>query len=194
MNMLKSVAVFCGSNTGNLKVFRQKTVEIARYIVSKKMTMVFGGGKVGLMGILADEIIKLGGHCIGVIPEFLRLKEVVHPAVKDMQVTQNMHERKLRMYSLADAFIVLPGGLGTLDELFEISTWSQLNLHSKPIIIYNIEGYYDHLLQQLEKMSSLGFIKSENLELIKVVTSLEGLEHALHSYNYISQPKWIKHG
>ncbi len=190
----KTIAVFCGSNTGFQEVFLKKTKELAKYLVSQDMKVVYGGGKVGLMGILADEVMRLHGQCIGVIPEFLKAKEVAHDEITEMVITENMHERKLRIYALADAFIALPGGLGTLDELFEVSTWSQLGLHSKPILIYNIDKYYNHLIEQLQKMTDCGFLKLHNLELMQIVCTLEEVDEALKNYHYSAQPKWIKRG
>lgn len=192
--VINAIGVFCGSNTGYEEVFINKTRELAGYLVSQKVKVVFGGGKVGLMGVLADEMMRANGECIGVIPEFLKTKEVVHDKITEVVITENMHDRKLRMYALADAFIILPGGLGTLDELFEISTWSQLGLHSKPIIIYNINGYYDPLIEQLKKMVKCGFLNSTNLELMKIAGNLEEVKIALNTYQYTVQPKWINRG
>jgi uncharacterized protein (TIGR00730 family) len=135
---IRSVAVFCGSRSGNDPACRTAALALGRGLAEAGITLVYGGGRIGLMGAVADGAIEGGGRVIGVIPEFLTRREVAHPGVPDLEVTDSMHSRKQRMFALADAFVALPGGLGTLDELVEIITWRQLGLHDKPILICDV--------------------------------------------------------
>lgn len=152
-------------------------------LVQRRWKLVFGGGQVGLMGILADRMLDAGGSVTGVIPRFLLEKEVAHMQLSELIVVETMHERKMRMFELSDAFVALPGGFGTLDEFFEIVTWLQLGLHRKPVGILNVHGFYDPLLEQLSVMVREGFLKEENRKLIvsshdagRLLTTMETVE------------------
>jgi hypothetical protein len=188
---MKSICVFCGSSTGNDPVYAQTTHELGSKLALVGKTTVFGGGKVGLMGQLADAAIDKGGKVIGVIPRSLMDKEVGHARVSELIVVETMHERKERMYDLSDAFISLPGGFGTLDEFHEILTWSQLGFHSKPIAILNIKGYYDNLLKQFRKSYQEGFITEKHLKLIVVDEDLDNLLDKIENFEHMSDPEWI---
>ncbi|HEY5823562.1 MAG TPA: TIGR00730 family Rossman fold protein [Cyclobacteriaceae bacterium] len=163
-----NICVFCGSSSGILPVYAEATKQLARIFVKSEITLVYGGGNVGLMGILADEVLKNGGKAIGVIPDFLVRREVAHAGLTQLEVVTSMHERKKRMADLADAFIALPGGWGTLDELAEILTWRQLTLINEPIGLLNTNSFFDALITQMKKMSSDGFLKEENLSQLKI--------------------------
>ena len=163
-----NVCVFCGSGKGSSPKYAEAATQLASLLVLRNSTLVYGGGNIGLMGVIADEVLKLGGNVIGVIPDFLVQREVAHKGLTKLVVVTSMHERKRRMADLADAFIALPGGIGTLDELAEILTWKQLGLVESPIGILNTEGYFNPLLEQLRKMTREGFLKTENLDAIKI--------------------------
>jgi len=156
--MLRSLCVFCGSSTGMDPRFKSAAIEIGEYMASNHITFVYGGGRIGLMGIIADTVLNKGGKVTGIIPRFLSTKEIKHDGLTECYEVDDMHTRKQMMYQLSDAFIALPGGFGTLDEFFEIITWHQLLLHNKPVAIYNVGGYYDSLLQMIDKMEAENFI------------------------------------
>lgn len=163
---MKSICVYCGSNFNGDPELRKAIAALAEVFVNQNITMVYGGGSVGVMGVIADDILKLGGNVIGVIPQFLMDKEVGHLGITEMIVTENMHQRKQKMADLADGFIILPGGFGTLEELFEVLTWLQLGLHAKPIGVLNVGGFYDPLFMQMDKMVAQRFLKQANRDLV----------------------------
>ncbi|MBR9920776.1 MAG: TIGR00730 family Rossman fold protein [Bacteroidetes bacterium] len=173
--MLKSIAVFCGSSTGNDPDYAAKTRQLGTFLASKNIEIVYGAGNVGLMGELADAALEANGKVFGVIPEFLKGWEVCHTGLSELVVTDNMHERKAIMADRADGFIVLPGGFGTLDEFFEILTWKQLHLHNKPIGLLNWNGYYTHLAAHVSQMVEAGFLRTENTTLFSISEGMEDL-------------------
>jgi uncharacterized protein (TIGR00730 family) len=164
--MIKSLCVYCGANFNGDPLLRQAIADLAFTLVNRQIRLVYGGGSVGVMGVLADEVLKLGGEVTGVIPQFLMDKEVGHKGLTEMVITRNMHERKQRMADISDGFMVLPGGFGTLEEFFEVLTWLQLGLHGKPIGVLNVGGFYDHLFQQMEVMVQHRFLKQNNKDLV----------------------------
>jgi uncharacterized protein (TIGR00730 family) len=174
-----NICVFCGSSAGASPVYAAAAKQLAFLFAKANITLVYGGGNVGLMGIVADEVLKHNGEVIGVIPDFLVRREVAHRGVTQLEVVSSMHERKKRMADLADAFIALPGGWGTLDELAEILTWRQLQLISQPIGILNTNSFFDPLIAQMEKMAAEGFLKKENLSQLKVGNDSKELLTAL---------------
>ena len=159
--MLKSVAVFCGSKPGNNKLFAQHAEAIGLILVQKNIQLIYGGGKNGLMGVVADTVLQNGGNVIGVIPSLLNEKEHQHATLTALHVVEDMHTRKKMMYELSDAAVILPGGYGTLDELFEMITWNQLNIHNKKIVLLNSAGYYDNLIAHLDTMQQEGFLYND---------------------------------
>jgi len=165
---LPSICVFCGSSNGADPAYVQTAKELGQRIAASGLGLVFGGATVGLMGVLADAAIAGGAEVIGVMPEVLMDREIANRGITHFHVVKTMHERKALMYDHADAFIVLPGGYGTLDEFMEIVTWAQLKIHQKPCILLNINGYYDSFLAFLDHAVAQGFIKPENLKLIQV--------------------------
>jgi len=162
--LIKNVAVFCGSSAGNDPLIINDCVNLAGILYRNDIRLIYGGGNIGLMGILADEMLRLGGEVTGVIPEKLVGIEVAHHGITKLHIVKGMHERKALMASLADAFIILPGGIGTMEEFFEIYTWLQLGYHEKPIAIDNIGGFYDILLDFLNKLVEQEFVKKSQID------------------------------
>ena len=163
---MKRICVFCGSNPGFNPVYREAARELGRLLAGRGLGLIYGGGRVGLMGILADAVLEHGGEAIGVIPEQLFALEVGHNGLTELRVVRSMHERKASMAELADGFIALPGGYGTFEEFCEIVTWAQLGLHSKPCGLLNVNGFYDGLLGQLSRAVGEGFIQPRQRELV----------------------------
>jgi len=159
---MKRICVYCGSNPGVGDVYAAMAARLGRALVERGLGLVYGGGKVGLMGVIADAVLERGGEVIGVIPRDLVKKELAHAGLKDLRIVASMHERKALMESLSDGFIAMPGGFGTLDELCEILTWAQLGLHIKPCGILNVEGYFDPFLTFLDHCVAQGFIRMEH--------------------------------
>lgn len=171
---MKSICVFCGANYNGDPVLKEAVELLAEVMVSKDITLVFGGGKVGVMGLIADAVLARGGKAIGVIPGFLMDKEVGHTGLTEMHIVENMHQRKQMMNDLCDGIIMLPGGFGTLEEFFEVLTWLQLGLHHHPVGVLNINGFYDNLLKQMDVMVEQRFLKPVNRQL--VITSADAIE------------------
>ena len=157
---MKSICVYCGSNAGSKPAYTERAIALGDRIAKEGLQLVYGGGNVGLMGIVADAVLAAGGEVVGVIPEQLVNWEVAHKGVTRLEVVANMHERKKRMFDLSDAFVALPGGFGTLDEMFEMLTWAQLGLHRYPCAFLDVMGYYRHLRQMVDHMVDEGFIKA----------------------------------
>ncbi len=176
-----NVCVFCGSSTGKNTSYADTARELGVLLAHQGHALIYGGGNIGLMGILADSVLEKGGKVIGVIPDFLMKKEVGHTGLTQLEIVSSMHERKRRMADLADAFLVIPGGWGTLDETAEILTWKQLGLIHQPLGLLNSNGFFNNLLAQMECMVEEGFLQSENLKLIKVGHSPESILQLLRS-------------
>ena len=189
---MKSICVFCGANFNGDPVLKQAVEQLAEVMVSRDITLVYGGGKVGVMGILADAVLKEGGKAIGIIPQFLLDKEVGHRGLTELHIVENMHQRKQMMNDLCEGIITLPGGLGTLEEFFEVLTWLQLGLHNHPIGLLNVGGYYDSLLKQLDVMVDQKFLKPTNREL--VITSGDPIElvSLMDSFNATPDEVWFR--
>ncbi len=192
MNSLDSICVFCGSSEGNDTNIISEAFLLGEKLARKNITLVYGAAKIGIMGHVARGVMEHKGKVIGVIPEFLKRKELIHHGLSELITTHNMHERKMKMHELSDGFITLPGGFGTLEELFEIITWSQLGLHQKPIGLLNIGGFYDHLLGLLENMVRRGFLKMENYELLLVDDDIDRLLEKMKAFKPVQVPKWLK--
>ncbi|WP_028452429.1 LOG family protein [Chitinilyticum aquatile] len=172
---MKKVAVFCGARSGHDPVHAEAARALGRELAARGLTLVYGGGNVGLMGEVASAALDAGGEVIGVIPQFMALRELAYAACTDLIVVDSMHTRKAKMAELADAFIALPGGLGTFDELFEILTWSQIGLHGKPIGLLNVAGFYDGLLVFLNQVAANGFVREAELEAVQVSGDIPAL-------------------
>jgi len=173
MAELTSLCVFCGAHIGTDPAYKAIAADLGQIMAKNRVKLVFGGGRIGLMGVLADALIASGGESIGIIPEFLREKGLSHQNVTDLIVVDSMHERKGAMFQRGDAFCALPGGLGTMEELFEIVTWRQLHIHHKPIILLNVAGYFDPLLSFWDTIISKGFSRVEHRHLVSVVERSE---------------------
>lgn len=189
---MKSLAVFCGSSLGSNKLYSKIAFELGQYLAKKNIQLIYGGAQVGLMGAVADGALYHGGKVVGVLPDFLKSKEIAHANLTELVVVGSMHERKMKMDQLADGVIALPGGYGTLEELFEMITWAQLGLHKKPVGILNINGFFDPLMMQVEKMVQDGFLKKLNQDMLLVDDSIEGLLQKMDAYVAPEIGKWIK--
>ncbi|AGH96036.1 TIGR00730 family Rossman fold protein [Pseudobdellovibrio exovorus] len=176
---IKRLCVFCGSANGNSPRYLQQAQSVGRLIAEHGVGLVYGGATVGVMGEIANAVLEKNQEVIGIIPNCLLEKERAHYKVSKLHIVETMHDRKRMMYDLSDAFLVLPGGMGTLDEMFEILTWSQLKLHSKPIYLLNEFGFYDHLLQYLEHSHNEGFIRAEHKGLLRVLNTQEDVRKIL---------------
>lgn len=192
MNKIKSIAVFCASSRGNDQVIIEQAQELGKTLANQKITLVYGGAKVGIMGEVAQFAIENNGKVIGVIPEFLKIKEVVHNELDELITTQNMHERKLKIHELSDAFVALPGGFGTFEELFEITTLAQLGLHKKPIGVLNSNGFYNDLINMFKTMVAKGLLKKENMEILVIEDNIHTLLEKLQNFKPRVIPKWLK--
>ena len=163
---MNNICIFCGANYSGDPLLEQAIEQLAEIMVARDITLVYGGGKVGVMGMIADAVLNKGGKAIGVLPRFLMDKEIEHLGLTELHIVENMHQRKQMMSDLCDGYITLPGGLGTMEEFFEVLTWLQLGLHNKPVGILNVNGFYDLLLQQLDVMVEQRFLKPVNRSLV----------------------------
>lgn len=188
---MKAVCVFCGSNFGNGEGYAEAARDTGEAIARAGLKLVYGGARVGLMGTVADAALEAGGKVVGVLPRALQEKELAHEGLSELHIVDSMHERKATMAELSDAFIALPGGAGTLEELFEIWTWGQLGLHQKPCGFLNTTGFYDQLLGFLDHQRDEGFVKDEMRDMLKVAESPSDLLQAFRDYDPPSTAKWI---
>jgi len=188
---MKRVAVFCGSSAGTNPIYLSEAYQLGKFLSLSDMELVYGGAKVGLMGAVADGAIQNNGKAIGVIPNFLKTKEIAHETLTELISVGSMHERKTKMYELSDGIIALSGGFGTLDELFEILTWAQLGLHQKPIGLLNINGYFDALILLIQKMVDEGFLSKLNQDMLLVDNQIPDLIVKMKNYQAPNVKKWI---
>jgi uncharacterized protein (TIGR00730 family) len=188
---VKRVCVFSGSSPGADLAYRAAATDLGHRLAERGIELVYGGAAVGLMGTLADAVLEGGGHVIGVIPQPLVDREIAHPGLGDLRVVDSMHERKAVMAELADAFVALPGGVGTLEELFEVYTWNQLGLHAKPLGLFNVRGYFDGLARFLDHAVQERFVTREHRAMLLVSEDLDALLDGLAAWEPPAQPKWI---
>lgn len=188
---MKYISVFCGSSSGAEKIFTEQATILGRIIARKGYGIVYGGAHVGLMGAVADGALSEGGEVIGVLPGFLQEKELGHKHLSQIYIVDTMHERKAMMNKLCDAVIALPGGYGTMEELFEMLTWGQLSLHKKPVALLNIEGFYDPLIALSEIMIEKGFLKEEYRNLLIVDNIIDKLLSKMENYVPPKNEKWF---
>lgn len=188
---MKSLCVFCGSSPGARPAYTEATEDLASLMVRDGIRLVFGGASVGLMGRLADTVMSEGGEAVGVIPQSLVDREIAHLGLTDLHVVASMHERKAKMAELSEGFVALPGGLGTLDELFEIYTWGQLGLHRKPVGLLNVEGYYDGLAAFLAQAVEEGFMREEHRAMLMLESTPDGILLRLRDFDPATlRSKW----
>lgn len=191
MNKLEKICVFCGSSEGNDLAIIDAAKKLGEIFAERNITLVYGAAKIGVMGNIAKSTLDNKGKVVGIIPNFLKKKEVVHLGLTDLITTENMHERKLKMQESSDGFIALPGGMGTLEELFEIITWLQLGLHQKPIGLLNVNGFYNELIKMLETMVRKGFLSMDNYNLLLVDDHPERLLKKMEEFKRPDVPKWL---
>lgn len=187
---LTSVCVFCGASTGTNPLYREAAQALGRALAERKLTLVYGGGAVGLMGIVADAALAVGGEVIGIIPQSLKDKEIGHNGLTRLEVVDGMHARKARMAELSDAFIALPGGLGTLEELFEVWTWGQLGYHHKPLGLLEVSGFYEKLSGFLDHIVGEGFVRAPHRDMLQISDSPASLLDALDAWKPSVADKW----
>ncbi len=188
---MQRICVYCGSSPGARNDYIEAAQELAKILVQNGLTLIYGGANLGIMGTLADAVLNLNGKAVGVMPHFLVEKEISHPTLTKLIVVDSMHERKLRMAELADGFIAMPGGLGTLEEIFEMLTWAQLGLHPKPCGFLNVAGYYDYLSEFLDHAVDERFLKHQNREMILFEKSPQTLLEKFYDYVPSHVQKWI---
>jgi uncharacterized protein (TIGR00730 family) len=189
---MKRVCVFCGSSVGNHRDYVDYAEALGRLLAAKQIGLVYGGGNVGLMGVIADAAIAAGGEVIGVIPQSLKDREIAHTGVRDLRVVDSMHTRKAIMADLSDAFIAMPGGVGTFEEIFEAITWTQLGVHRKPCGFLNVAGFYSPLVAFIDQAVSEGFIKPIHRQMLVVDDNPERLIETLATVELPDVPKWIR--
>ena len=188
---MQSVCVFCGSSQGTDPAYTEAARSLGRTLAEANVRLVFGGGHVGLMGVISNAALEAGGEVIGIIPKSLVERELAHPNLADLRIVGSMHERKAMMSDLSEGFIMLPGGTGTLEEFFEVLTWAQLGEHEKPCGILNVSGYYDPLIAVFDHMVDKGFLSASNRSLVLVESEPERLLQRLDHYQPPETPKWI---
>ena len=188
---MKRICVFCGSNDGADPIFIKTAEEVGRFLAHRGIELVYGGGRVGLMGKIADTVMHNGGSVIGIIPRALAEKEVAHAGLTKLRVVGSMHERKAIMAELSDGFIALPGGFGTFEELCEIITWAQLGFHSKPCGFLNIDGYYDPLIELFDNATREQFVRPEHRRLVLIESEIEKMFDLMVTYKPPDLEKWI---
>ena len=189
---MRAICVFCGSSHGSREAYSQAARATGRQIAEQGYTLVYGGARVGLMGAVANAALEAGGKVIGVLPRALRDKEIGHEGLTELHLVDSMHERKAMMADRSDAFLALPGGVGTLEEIFEVWTWGQLGYHQKPCGFLNIEGYYDDLIRFLDHQTDQGFTRDVMRAMVQIAGTPEEMVGLFENYTAPSAPKWIK--
>ena len=177
------IALYCGSRTGNKPIYRDTAIELAQHIATQGFGIVYGGASIGLMGQVADTVLEHGGEVVGVIPEFMLDYEIAHSQLTELHIVKSMHERKALMAERASAFIALPGGLGTFEEILEIATWGQLNQHQKPMFIYNVNRFYDALIAQLDHAVDEGFLPPQHRAKLIICENPEQISNVIKNLN-----------
>ncbi len=194
MTMIKSVCVYCGSSSRVDQAYKDAAVELGKSLAANNWDLVYGGGRVGLMGLVADSALSAGSKVVGIIPRHIQAREIEHTDLTELHIVDSMHIRKQMMVDRGDAFVILAGGLGTLDEFFEILTWKQLGLHDKPVVMVNINGYWDKMLEAIKFIADQKFMREEDLRMFQVVDTVaevaQALTNAPHE-RFDPSTKWI---
>lgn len=188
---MKNICVYCGSSPGRLEAYADGARGLAQALVARDLGLVYGGASIGLMGLVADTVLQLGGRAVGVIPQALARKEVAHKGLTELHITQSMHERKTLMADLSDGFIAMPGGIGTFEEIFEVWTWAQLGIHAKPCGLLNVVGYYDGLTTFLDHAAAEQFLKPQHRSVLIVEQEPVALLDRFAAYQSPSVQKWL---
>jgi uncharacterized protein (TIGR00730 family) len=191
MKTLTSLCVYCGSSAGRIDDYSAAASALAKAMVERGIRLVYGGASVGIMGVVADAVLRLGGEAVGVIPEALMRKELAHAGLTELHVTPSMHSRKTLMAELADGFVALPGGIGTFEEIFEVWTWAQLGFHGKPCGLLNVAGYYDGLTAFLDHAAAEQFVRADQREMLVVEADPNALLDRFANYAPPALPKWV---
>jgi len=191
---MNRITVFCGSSFGTEEIYKEQAILLGQTLAKQNIELVYGGANVGLMGAVADGVLNAGGKAIGVLPNFLRSKEIAHLGLTELILVESMHERKTKMNDLCDGVIALPGGFGTIEELFEMLTWAQLGLHKKPIAILNTNGFYNALIELTETMVEKGLLKDVNQKMLLVSDNIDDLLDQMKNYIPPTVGKWIDKG
>jgi len=191
MIKIKTISVYCGSSLGKNKIYQEMAIQLGEAIYGRGINLVYGGGNIGLMGVIANTVKQRGGKVTGVLPHFLNKKEVGNLDIDELILVDSMHQRKRKISELSDAFIAMPGGFGTLEEVSEMLTWTQLGLSKKPVGLYNVNGFYDLLLNQFDKMVDEGFLKEDNRKILVDDAAPKPLLNKLFKYEPSSTPKWL---
>lgn len=189
---MRQIAVFCGSSNGASEIYKEGAIQLGKELAKRRITLVYGGSSLGIMGIVADTVLEAGGQVIGVIPKMLEEKEISHPNLTELIVVHSMHERKAKMVELADGFIALPGGMGTLEEFFEVLTWAQLGLHQKPCGILNINHYYDLLIAFLDHINDQQFLQDKFRSMVLLDSNPDQLIEKFKTYDPPTVKTYIK--
>jgi uncharacterized protein (TIGR00730 family) len=190
--MINAICVYCGSAPGTRPIYAEAARALGRALVQADISLVYGGGRVGMMGLIADEVLANGGRAVGVIPELLLDKEVGHTGLTELHVVPDMHTRKRRMTDLSDAFVAMPGGIGTLEELFEVYTWAKLGYHQKPVALFDVDGYYVPLLTMLRRTVDEGFMQHEYLDMLQVTAQPAELIETFKRYIPSTVDRWAE--
>jgi len=194
MTEIRNVCVYCGSSSRVDQAYKDAAVALGKLVVDQGWGVVYGGGRVGLMGLVADSALEQGGNVVGIIPEHIQSREIEHNDLTELHIVQTMHERKQMMVDRSEAFVILPGGVGTLDEFFELVTWKQLGLHDKPIVVVNLNGYWTQLIEAIHNIAAEGFMRDEDLGLFEVVETVEEVPETLKNApneKFDPATKWI---
>ncbi len=191
---MKDICVYCGSSPGRLEVYAEGARALAQALVARNLGLVYGGASIGLMGLIADSVLSLGGHAVGVIPHALAQKEVAHRGLTELHITHSMHERKTLMAELSDGFVAMPGGIGTFEEIFEVWTWAQLGIHAKPCGLLNVSGYFDALTTFLDHATQEQFLKPPHRSLLVVESDPDALLDRFASYQAPGIQNWLEAG
>jgi uncharacterized protein (TIGR00730 family) len=192
--MIRRLCVYCASNDGNRPIYKETARSFGKLLASKGIALVYGGGRAGMMGALADGALEVGGEVIGVMPHGLVQREVAHTGLTRLEIVDTMHERKARMASLADGFVALPGGLGTLEEFFETWTWAQLGVHAQPVALLDVEGFWSPLVRLMDHVQTEGFLRGAAREFVLVDDDMDRLLERLVSFTPVATRKWLRPG